>query len=63
MSVRVGKRPVRWVWASWQEAGPGFLGSCRINSDLDAPFCFKEFVANAVLGFGGMEMMGCVSGC
>lgn len=45
-----------------QKAGPGFLGSDIINSDLDVQSCFKDFVANMVLSVGEMEMMGCVEG-
>lgn len=40
--------------------GPPFLGSDIINSDLDARFCFKDFVADTVLGISEMEMMGCI---
>lgn len=48
------------MWASLQKAGPLFLGSDIINSDLDAQFCFKDFVADTVLGISEMEMMGCI---
>lgn len=50
------------MWALLQKAGPRFLGSDTINSDLDVQSCFKDFVANVVLGVGDMETMGCVEG-
>lgn len=53
----IGKR------ASLQQAGPEFLGSDIIHSDLDAQFCFKDFVTSIVLGIGELGMIGCVSGC
>lgn len=51
------------MWGSLQNAGPPFLGSDIINSDLDAQFYFKDFVADTVLDISEMATMGCLPGC